>query len=101
MVLLDLGVLVEHVQARGDPVGDHAGGERAGGVVLAAAVDAAAEDQADAVGPAEAGVVPDDLLEEDPPGHRLIQHLGQREFRLQGSLSETHCEEVQSYGSPA
>ena len=38
------------MQARGDPVSDHAGGEGAGGVVLAAAVDGPAEDQADAVG---------------------------------------------------
>ena len=26
---------------------------------------------------------PDDLLEEDPPGHRLVQHLGQGELGLQ------------------
>src|ERR1039458_5028292 len=37
----------------------------------------------DAVGPSEVEVVPDDLLEEDPPGHRLIQHLGQGELCLQ------------------
>ena len=83
MVLLDLGVLVEHVQAGGDPVGHHAGGEGAGGVVLAAAVDGPAEDQADPVRAAEVEVVADDLLEEDPPGDRLVQHLGQGELRLQ------------------
>src|SRR5205823_3507763 len=60
VVLLDLGVLVEHVQARGDPVGDHAGGKDAGSVVLAATVDGPAEDQADAVGPAQVKVVADD-----------------------------------------
>src|SRR5205807_1217834 len=54
VVLLDLGVLAGHVQAGGDPVGDHAGGEGAGGVVLAAVVDGPGEDQADAVGPAPA-----------------------------------------------
>jgi hypothetical protein len=83
VVLLDLGVLVKHVQAGGDPVGDHAGGEGAGGVVLAAAVDGPAEDQADPVGPAQIEVVPDDLLEEDPPGHGLVEHLGQGELCLQ------------------
>ena len=83
VVLLDLGGLVEHVQARGDPVGDDTGGEGAGSAVLAAAVDAAAEDQADPVGAAQVQVVADDLLEEDPPGDRLIQHLGQGELRLE------------------
>ena len=34
-------------------------------------------------GLAQIEVVPDDLLEEDPPGHRLIEHLGQGELRLQ------------------
>jgi hypothetical protein len=33
------------------------------------------------VGQIEVG--PDDLLEEDPPGHRRIEHLGQRELPLQ------------------
>ena len=44
--------------------------KRARGVVLAATVDAAVEDQADPVGAAQVEVVADDLLEEDPPGHR-------------------------------
>ena len=52
VVLLDLRALVEDVQARGDTVGDDASGEGAGGVVLAATVDAAVKDQADPVGAA-------------------------------------------------
>src|SRR5260370_1237276 len=83
VVLLDLGVLVVDVQAGGDPVGDHAGGEGAGGAVFAAAVDGSAEDQADAVGSAQVEVVTDDLLEEDPPGDGLVEHLGEGEFGLQ------------------
>src|SRR5512133_3501118 len=39
VVLLDLRVLVLHVQARGDPFGDDAGGERPRGAVLPAAVE--------------------------------------------------------------
>jgi hypothetical protein len=67
----------------GDTVGHDADGEGAGGVVLAAAVDGPAEDQADPVGPAEAGVVADDLLEEDPPADGPVRHLGQRELGQQ------------------
>src|SRR5512135_2109032 len=52
VVLLDLGVLVLHVQAWGDPVGDDPGGERARGAVLAAPQDDAVEDQGDPVGSA-------------------------------------------------
>ena len=45
--------------------------------------EAPVEDQADLVGAADVEVVADDLLEEDPPRHRRIEHLGQREFGLQ------------------
>jgi hypothetical protein len=83
VVLLDLGVLVEDVQAGSDPVGEDTGREDARGVVLAAAVNAAPEDQADAVGTAQIEVVADDLFEEDPPGDWLVEHLGQGELRLQ------------------
>src|SRR6266704_102710 len=51
--LLDLRVLVAGVQARGDPVGDDPGAEPARGGARALADDAAAEDQADLVGPAK------------------------------------------------
>ena len=43
----------------------------------------AVEDQADLVGAADVEVVADDLLEEDPPRHRLVEHLGQGELGLQ------------------
>ena len=49
MVLLDAGVLVVHVQARGDPVGDHPGAEPARGRAVTAAHEAPVEDQADLV----------------------------------------------------
>jgi hypothetical protein len=51
--------------------------------VAALGDDAPVEDQADLVGAADVEVVVQDLLEEDPPGHRAVQHLGQRELRLQ------------------
>lgn len=50
---------------------------------LAAAVDPPVEDQSDLVGAAEVEVVADDLFEEDPPAHGLVEHLGQGELRLQ------------------
>jgi hypothetical protein len=45
-------------------------------------VDAAAEDQADLVRAAEVEVVADHLLQEDPAGHRPVQHLGEAELGL-------------------
>ena len=45
--------------------------------------DSAVEDQAHLVGAADVEVVADDLLEEDPPRHRLVEHLGQGELGLQ------------------
>ena len=83
MVLLDGGVLVVHVQAGCDPGGDDPGAEPARGVLLAPVVDASGEDQPDVVGAADVEVVADDLLEEDPPGDRGVEHLGQGELRLQ------------------
>jgi hypothetical protein len=53
------------------------------GVAFAAAHQAPVEDQRDLVGSADVEVVADDLLEEDPPGHRFVQHLGQGELGLQ------------------
>jgi hypothetical protein len=45
--------------------------------------DSAVEDQPDLVRPAQVEVVPDHLLEEDPAGHGLVEHLGQGELGLQ------------------
>ncbi|HUK68364.1 MAG TPA: hypothetical protein VLW50_06375, partial [Streptosporangiaceae bacterium] len=50
VVLLDLGVLVVHVQARGDPVGDDPGPEPAGGGPPSGADQVAVEDEADLSG---------------------------------------------------
>src|SRR4051794_30945337 len=47
VVLLDRGVLVVHVQTRGDSLGDDPGPEPARGGLLAATEDAPVEDQAD------------------------------------------------------
>ena len=55
VVLLDRGVLVIDVQARGDPVGDQAGAEPARCRAPAAAGDPAAEDQRYPAGAAQAG----------------------------------------------
>ena len=69
--------------ARGDPVGDDLGAERSRSGAAASAVHAAVEDQADLVRAAGVEVVPDDLLEEDPPGHGSVEDLGQGELSLQ------------------
>ncbi len=45
--------------------------------------DASAEDQTDLVGTADVEVVVQDPFEEDPPGDRAVEHLGQRELGLQ------------------
>ena len=50
---------------------------------LPAADQRAGEDQPDLVGAAQVEVVADDLLEEDPAGDRLVEHLGQGELGLQ------------------
>jgi hypothetical protein len=47
VVLLDLGVLVVDVQARGDPFGDYPGAEPSRGGVFATAADLPVEDQPD------------------------------------------------------
>ena len=79
VVLLDAVLLVVDVQRGHDALCDDAGAELAGG----AAGDLALEDQADLGGTADIEVLADDLLEEDTPGHRLIEHLGERELGLQ------------------
>ena len=83
VVLLDRGVLVVHVQARGDAAGDYPGAEAAGGGAGAGALQPPVEDQADLAGAAGVEVVADDLLEEDPSRDRLVEHLGQGKLGLQ------------------
>jgi len=83
VVLLDLGVLVVDVQARGHALGDDPGAEPSRRGALALADDPAVEDQRYPVRAAEVQVVADQLVEEDPPGRRGVQGLGHGELRLQ------------------
>jgi hypothetical protein len=53
------------------------------GAVAARGDDAAVEDQADPVRAPGVEVVAGDVLEEHPPAHGSVQHLGQGEFHLQ------------------
>ena len=75
VILLDRGVLVISVQARGDAVGDNPGAEHSWCSVWAFADQPASEDQADLIGATNIEVVADDLLEEQPTGHGLVQCL--------------------------
>jgi hypothetical protein len=83
VVLLDLRGLVVHVQGRHHSFGDDPGAEAARDRTLALADDAPVEDQPDLVGAPDVVVVVQDLFEEDPPGHRPVQHLGQGELGRQ------------------
>ena len=83
VVLLYFRMLVVDVQARDDPVGDDPGAEPARRGEAALADDPAGEDQRDLVRAADVEVVPDDLLEEDPPGGGCVQDLGEGELGLQ------------------
>ena len=67
------------MQRRHDAVGDDAGTETA----WCAAGDLAVEDQAHLAWPTDVQVLADHVFEKDPPGHRLIEHLGEGKLRLQ------------------
>src|SRR5262249_36271052 len=69
VVLLYARSCVVNVQRGGDPFGEHPGAEAAGG----AARDPAAEDQLDAVGPADVEILANDLLEENAPGGGAVE----------------------------
>src|SRR6202030_1096454 len=79
VVLLDTRFLVVDVERRHHAVGDDAGTESA----WCAPAYLAVEHQAHLAGPADIEVLTDHPLEEDAPGHRLIEHLGERELGLQ------------------
>lgn len=79
VVLLDAGLFVVDVQRRHHAVGDDAGAEPP----RRAAAHLAVEHQAHLAGAADVEVLADHLLEEDAPGHRLVEHLGERELGLQ------------------
>ena len=79
VVLLDLGVLVVHVQRRDNPLGEYARAKPPRRVLFHEAL----EDQLHLVGPAEVQVLADNVLEKEPARLRAVQHLGERKFRLQ------------------
>ena len=70
-VLLDAGVLVVHMQAGGDALGDHPGTKHSGCAARSAAHQAAVEGQGDLVGAADVEVIADDLLEKHRPATGL------------------------------
>ena len=79
VVLLDARTLVVHVQRGNHALGDHAGAKPPRG----APANAPLEDQLHLTGPADIEVLANHFLEERAPGHRPVQHLGERELRLQ------------------
>jgi hypothetical protein len=79
VVLLDSRALVIDVERGHDAVGDHARAETSGG----SSADAAVEEELDLARAPDVEILADHLLEEDPSDHRLVEHLGQREFGLQ------------------
>ena len=76
---LILLTLVVHVQRGHDPFGQHPGAEPARGPLGHPPL----ENQLHLVRPPEVQILADDLLEEGPARLGTIQHLGQRELRLQ------------------
>lgn len=62
--------------------GDHLGGERARGLVLAAQLQTAVEDDLDPVGPAEIDVVADGGLEPRPSGGGTVEDRGVGDLEL-------------------
>jgi hypothetical protein len=81
--LLDRGVFVVHVQARGDAFGDHPGAEPAGCLTGPGFHQSAIEDQADLVRATDVEVVADDLFEEHSTVDRGVEHLREGELGLQ------------------
>src|SRR5712691_10596006 len=66
-----------------DALRDHAGTKPSWGDVGSLAQDPALEDELHLVGTPNVEIFADDLFEEDPSRERLVEYLGQREFRLQ------------------
>ena len=79
VILLDARVLVVDVQRRNHALGDHAGTEPA----RRSPAHPAIKDELYLARPADVEILPDDFLEKHPTRYRAIQHLRQREFRLQ------------------
>jgi hypothetical protein len=79
VILLDPGVLVIDVKRRDDAVGDHPGAEAAGRPAAGAPV----ENQLDLAGTAEVEILADHLFEEHAASYGPVQHLSERELRLE------------------
>ena len=79
VVLLDARALVVDVQRGNHALGDDAGAKPPRG----APGDAPLEDQLHLIGPADIEVLANHFLEEHPAGDGPVQHLGERELRLQ------------------
>src|SRR4249920_1104993 len=79
VVLLDTRLLIVDMQRGNDAIRDDAGTEPPWG----AAVDPAVEDQAHLARPTNVQILADHLFEEDASRHGLVEHLGERELRLQ------------------
>ena len=79
VVLLDLRLLVLHVQGRDDALRQDAGAEAARGPTG----DASIEDQLHLIGAADVEILADDFFEETAAGEGAIEDLGQRKLRLE------------------
>ena len=79
MVLLDTRVLVVDMQRGDATAGNHSRTKLARG----AAADSTIKNQLHLTGPADIQILPNDFLEEGPPGDRAVQNLGERKLGLQ------------------
>src|SRR5258706_5992187 len=79
VILLDARVLVIDVQGRGHIVGHHPGAEARPRIARYPAI----EDELNFLGSAEVEVLADHLFEEQAAVHGAVEHLGDRELRLQ------------------
>src|SRR5512139_891940 len=79
VVLLDLGLLVLHVERGHDPLRQDAGAEAAWGP----AGDAAVEEELHLIGPPEVEILADHLFEEPAARERTVEDLGEGELALQ------------------
>ena len=79
MVLLDLGLLVLHLERGHDALGQDPGAEAPG----CSTRDASIEDQLHLIRTAEIEILADDFFEETAAGHRSIEDLREGELGLQ------------------
>jgi len=79
VILLDAGVLVIDMQRGEHAIRNHSGSKFAGRT----SANASIKDQLHLAGPAEVEVFADHFFKEHPAGYGPVQHLCQRELRLQ------------------